>query len=41
MKVISPRGDTVIESHDRVVLFARTDQVRQVEQMFRVSLEYF
>lgn len=40
-KVIRAGGDTVIEAGDRVVLFARADMVRKVEQMFRVSLEYF
>ena len=40
-EVIIPRGGTEIEAGDRVVLFARSDQVRKVEQMFRVSLEFF
>ena len=40
-KVIVPRGSTVIETGDRVVLFARPDAVRQVEKMFSVRLEYF
>ena len=39
--VIIPRGGTEIEAGDRVVLFARSDQVKKVEQMFRVSLEFF
>lgn len=38
---IRPMGDTQIHSGDRVVLFAMADAVRDVEQMFRVSFEYF
>lgn len=40
-EVIIPTGDTQIVAHDRVVVFATSDHVRQVEQRFRVSLEYF
>lgn len=40
-KVIIPRGDTIIQANDRVIVFALSDRVRQVEQMFRVSLEFF
>ncbi|MBL4785340.1 MAG: Trk system potassium transporter TrkA [Cohaesibacteraceae bacterium] len=40
-EVIRPNGDTRIQAHDRVVLFALADRVREVEQMFRVSLEFF
>ena len=40
-EVIIPRGGTEIEAGDRVVLFARSDQVKKVEQMFRVSIEFF
>jgi trk system potassium uptake protein TrkA len=40
-EVIVPRSDTIIEVKDRVVLFAASDAVREVEKMFRVSLEYF
>jgi trk system potassium uptake protein TrkA len=36
-----PRGDLVIEEGDRVVVFARRDVVRQVEQLFRVSVAFF
>jgi len=39
--VIVPRGDTVIEPKDRVVLFALPDQVRKVEKLFTVGLEFF
>jgi trk system potassium uptake protein TrkA len=40
-KVISPSGDTEIKPGDRVIIFAMANRVRQVEQMFRVSLEFF
>jgi trk system potassium uptake protein TrkA len=40
-EVLQPSGDTVIKSNDRVVVFAVAAMVKQVEAMFRVSLEYF
>ncbi|MCB1519829.1 MAG: Trk system potassium transporter TrkA [Hyphomicrobiaceae bacterium] len=40
-KVFMPTGATELEVKDRVVLFARADHVREVEQMFRVSPDYF
>jgi len=39
--VIKPDGSMVIRPHDRVIIFAMSAAVRQVEQMFRVSLEFF
>ena len=39
--VVIPDGDTEIRPHDRIVMFALADRVREVEHMFRVSLEYF
>jgi trk system potassium uptake protein TrkA len=39
--VITPTGDSVINVHDRVVLFAETEAVKKVERMFAVSLEFF
>ena len=40
-EVIRPDGATVILARDRVVTFAVAERVREVEQMFRVSLEFF
>ncbi|MFT0859894.1 Trk system potassium transporter TrkA [Ancylobacter sp. G4_0304] len=40
-RVLLPRGDTVIQARDRVVMFALADRVKRVEQLFRVSLEFF
>jgi trk system potassium uptake protein TrkA len=40
-EVIKPNGDLKIKPKDRVVIFALASVVKQVEQMFRVSLEFF
>jgi len=40
-RILIPRGDTVIESNDRIVIFATKENVPEVEQLFRVSLDYF
>ena len=40
-EVITPRGSTEIRAGDKVIMFAQRDQVATVEQMFRVSLEFF
>ncbi|SDG93164.1 Trk system potassium transporter TrkA [Roseospirillum parvum] len=40
-QVISPRGSTVIEAGDRVVLFAVAEAVKKIEKMFQVRLEFF
>jgi len=40
-KVVIPRGSTVIKPNDRVVIFALSNAVRKVEEMFSVSLEFF
>jgi len=40
-EVIIPRGATVIEGNDRVILLATADAVKQVEKMFSVRLEFF
>ena len=39
--VIRPSGDTKIKAKDRVVLFSTAEAVKNVEQMFRVSIQYF
>lgn len=39
--VIMPRGNTVIQGGDRVVLFAAAEAVKKVEKMFSVRLEFF
>jgi trk system potassium uptake protein TrkA len=39
--VIKPNGSLRIKPKDRVVIFALASTVKQVEQMFRVSLEFF
>ncbi|MGB7431585.1 MAG: Trk system potassium transporter TrkA [Ahrensia sp.] len=40
-EVIKPNGETIIRARDRVVTFVASDAVARVEQMFRVSLEFF
>ena len=40
-ELIKPQSSTRIKPRDRVVLFATAETVKQVEQMFRVSLEFF
>lgn len=40
-QVLKPDGSLTINPKDRVVIFALADAVKQVEQMFRVSLEFF
>jgi K+ transport systems, NAD-binding component len=39
--VLRPNGDLKIKAKDRVVLFATAAAVRDVEQMFRVSIQFF
>ncbi|MDD7908719.1 MULTISPECIES: Trk system potassium transporter TrkA [Pseudovibrio] len=40
-EVLPPSGEDKVRANDRVVIFALAERVRQVEQMFRVSLEFF
>jgi len=40
-QVIIPRGDTVIEVGDRVVVMALAEMVRKVEKMFSVQINFF
>jgi trk system potassium uptake protein TrkA len=40
-KVITPTGSTVVQTNDRVVIFAVNEAVKQVEKMFSVRLEFF
>ena len=36
-----PQGDLVINADDRVVVFATSRKVREIEQLFRVSVDFF
>ncbi len=40
-EVKMPTGDTIINAGDRIVLMTMRENVKDVEQMFRVSIEYF
>jgi trk system potassium uptake protein TrkA len=39
--MITPRAETIVDAHDRVVIAARSDMVKKVEQLFAVRLDYF
>jgi len=40
-EVIVPRGDTVINAQDSVILFATYEAVKKVEKLFAVRLDFF
>ena len=40
-QVLTPRSDTVVKAHDRVVLVAQNRVLKKVEQLFSVSVDYF
>lgn len=40
-EVIIPKGDTVIEPRDRIVIFARREAISKVEKALTVKLEFF
>ncbi len=40
-QVIIPRGDTIIEVGDRVIVLALAEMVRKVEKMFSVQINFF
>ncbi|MGH6930808.1 MAG: Trk system potassium transporter TrkA [Dongiaceae bacterium] len=41
-EVVIPRGDTIVNSNDRVILFAAAEVVKEVEKkLFSVRLEFF
>ncbi|MGE4562222.1 MAG: TrkA C-terminal domain-containing protein, partial [Rhodospirillales bacterium] len=40
-EMICPKGSTIVQAKDRVVLFATSEVIRKVEKMFAVQLEYF
>ena len=40
-EVIIPNGDTVIQTNDRVIILATAGQVKKVEKLFSVRLEFF
>ncbi len=40
-EVIIPHGDTVIQTKDRVIILATAGQVKKVEKLFSVRLEFF
>ena len=40
-EMICPKGSTIVQAKDRVVLFATSEVIRKVEKLFSVQLEYF
>lgn len=40
-QAIMPTGDTIVRAGDFVIVFALAASLRQVEQMFRVSIDFF
>lgn len=40
-QVIVPRGDSIVEGGDRIILFAAKAAVKQIEKLFSVRLEFF
>lgn len=40
-QVLTPRGDTVVQAGDRVIVAARAAMVKRVEKLFAVRLDYF
>ena len=40
-KVIFPNSETRVRAKDRVLVFAMANRVREVEQLFRVSIDFF
>ena len=40
-KVISPRGDTIIDKNDSVVLLSTYEVIKQVEKLFSVRVDFF
>ena len=40
-QMITPRADTVIRAHDRVIIVARAAALRKVEKLFAVRVDYF
>ena len=40
-EMICPRGSSIIQAQDRVIMFAAADVIRKVEKLFSVQLEYF
>ena len=40
-KIFRPSGDTELQPRDRVIMFSPSQNIREVEQLFRVSPDYF
>ncbi len=40
-EIITPDGSTEIKPHDKVIMFALSNQVQELQNLFHVGLEYF
>jgi trk system potassium uptake protein TrkA len=40
-KIIVPKGGTIINAGDTVIVFTCADMIKKVEELFSVRLEYF
>jgi trk system potassium uptake protein TrkA len=40
-EMITPRAETVIRPHDRVIIAARAAALKKVEKLFAVRVDYF
>jgi trk system potassium uptake protein TrkA len=40
-EIIIPKGSTIIQSHDRLIFFALTEAIPQLEKLLTVKLKYF
>ena len=40
-RVMFPKPDTIIKTGDQIVLLAEKSAMKDIEQMFRVSTDYF
>jgi len=40
-QVIIPSGDSVVEPHDRVIIFAKQEAISKIEKILMVKLEFF
>ena len=40
-EILSPRGDTIIEAGDMVVMFVPIKSMKKVEELLSVNLDFF
>lgn len=40
-KILIPSGDSVIQPHDRIIIFAKRQVIAKIEKILTVKLEFF